>query len=159
MFFFLFLSYFNYLCYPIFPTFSLISPSMQGIKKPFTEVIKANIGDCHAMGQKPITFFRQVCLQDILHVMLNFKQQFLYILYICSICFVRSWLCALIQIFLKTANFQKMPKVELAAFCKHVVEEVSVQEKLLSQIELDSSSIHEIKMSNYLTVAEILFSL
>lgn len=31
-----------------------------GIKKPFTEVIKANIGDCHAMGQKPITFFRQV---------------------------------------------------------------------------------------------------
>ncbi|XP_069686059.1 alanine aminotransferase 1 isoform X2 [Periplaneta americana] len=32
----------------------------QGIKKPFTEVIKANIGDCHAMGQKPITFIRQV---------------------------------------------------------------------------------------------------
>uniref|UniRef100_A0A8C1PXL5 Alanine aminotransferase 1 n=1 Tax=Cyprinus carpio TaxID=7962 RepID=A0A8C1PXL5_CYPCA len=31
-----------------------------GIKKPFTEVIRANIGDCHAMGQKPITFFRQV---------------------------------------------------------------------------------------------------
>lgn len=32
----------------------------QGVKKPFTEVIKANIGDAHAMGQKPITFFRQV---------------------------------------------------------------------------------------------------
>ncbi|XP_060718895.1 alanine aminotransferase 2-like isoform X2 [Tachysurus vachellii] len=32
----------------------------QGMKKPFTEVIRANIGDCHAMGQKPITFFRQV---------------------------------------------------------------------------------------------------
>uniref|UniRef100_A0A8C5EL42 alanine transaminase n=1 Tax=Gouania willdenowi TaxID=441366 RepID=A0A8C5EL42_GOUWI len=32
----------------------------QGAKKPFTEVIKANIGDAHAMGQKPITFFRQV---------------------------------------------------------------------------------------------------
>lgn len=32
----------------------------QGVKKPFTEVIRANIGDCHAMGQKPITFFRQV---------------------------------------------------------------------------------------------------
>lgn len=31
-----------------------------GMKKPFTEVIKANIGDCQAMGQKPITFFRQV---------------------------------------------------------------------------------------------------
>ncbi|XP_014248318.1 alanine aminotransferase 1 [Cimex lectularius] len=32
----------------------------QGIKKPFTEVMKANIGDCHAMGQVPITFIRQV---------------------------------------------------------------------------------------------------
>ncbi|KAG5887845.1 hypothetical protein JTB14_005611 [Gonioctena quinquepunctata] len=32
----------------------------QGVKKPFKEVIKANIGDCHAMGQKPITFIRQV---------------------------------------------------------------------------------------------------
>lgn len=32
----------------------------QGVKKPFTEVIRANIGDCHAMGQVPITFIRQV---------------------------------------------------------------------------------------------------
>lgn len=32
----------------------------QGVKKPFTEVIHANIGDAHAMGQKPITFLRQV---------------------------------------------------------------------------------------------------
>lgn len=32
----------------------------KGTKKPFTEVIKANIGDCHAMGQVPITFIRQV---------------------------------------------------------------------------------------------------
>jgi len=32
----------------------------QGSKKAFTEVIKANIGDCHAMGQQPITFIRQV---------------------------------------------------------------------------------------------------
>ncbi|XP_073416921.1 alanine aminotransferase 2 [Dendrobates tinctorius] len=32
----------------------------QGIKKPFSEVIKANIGDAHAMGQQPITFLRQV---------------------------------------------------------------------------------------------------
>ncbi|KAB1273045.1 Alanine aminotransferase 2 [Camelus dromedarius] len=31
-----------------------------GIKKPFTEVIRANIGDAHAMGQQPITFLRQV---------------------------------------------------------------------------------------------------
>lgn len=32
----------------------------QGVKKPFSEVIRANIGDAHAMGQKPITFLRQV---------------------------------------------------------------------------------------------------
>jgi alanine transaminase len=31
-----------------------------GAKKPFKQVIRANIGDCHAMGQKPLTFFRQV---------------------------------------------------------------------------------------------------
>lgn len=31
-----------------------------GVKKPFNEIIKANIGDAHAMGQKPITFIRQV---------------------------------------------------------------------------------------------------
>ena len=29
-----------------------------GTQKPFNEVIRANIGDCHAMSQKPITFFR-----------------------------------------------------------------------------------------------------
>ncbi|XP_014616813.1 PREDICTED: alanine aminotransferase 1 isoform X1 [Polistes canadensis] len=32
----------------------------KGAKKPFKEVLKANIGDAHAMGQKPITFLRQV---------------------------------------------------------------------------------------------------
>lgn len=31
-----------------------------GVKKPFDVVIKANIGDAHAMGNKPITFIRQV---------------------------------------------------------------------------------------------------
>jgi alanine transaminase len=30
------------------------------VKKPFANVIKANIGDAHAMGNKPITFIRQV---------------------------------------------------------------------------------------------------
>ena len=30
------------------------------MKKPFSSVIKANIGDAHAMGNKPITFIRQV---------------------------------------------------------------------------------------------------
>jgi len=28
-----------------------------GVKKPFTDVIKANIGDAHAMGNLPVTFF------------------------------------------------------------------------------------------------------
>ncbi|XP_027205077.2 alanine aminotransferase 2-like [Dermatophagoides pteronyssinus] len=34
--------------------------------KPFNEVIRANIGDCHAMGQRPLTFLRQVlaCSSD-----------------------------------------------------------------------------------------------
>ncbi|KAH9639680.1 hypothetical protein HF086_002506 [Spodoptera exigua] len=32
----------------------------KGAKKPFKQVIKANIGDAHAMGQQPITFIRQV---------------------------------------------------------------------------------------------------
>ncbi|KAK6731854.1 hypothetical protein RB195_007983 [Necator americanus] len=32
----------------------------QGANKPFKSVIKANIGDAHAMGQKPITYIRQV---------------------------------------------------------------------------------------------------
>lgn len=32
----------------------------QGVKKPFDEVIRANIGDCHAMGQPYITFLRDV---------------------------------------------------------------------------------------------------
>jgi alanine transaminase len=31
-----------------------------GVEKPFKEVIRANIGDAHAMGQQPITFLRQV---------------------------------------------------------------------------------------------------
>ncbi|XP_063155845.1 alanine aminotransferase 1 isoform X2 [Candoia aspera] len=32
----------------------------QGVRKPFTEVIAANIGDAQAVGQKPIAFLRQV---------------------------------------------------------------------------------------------------
>lgn len=39
--------------------------ALQGMKKPFAEVIKANIGDAHAMGQQPITFFRQVCAEAL----------------------------------------------------------------------------------------------
>jgi len=32
----------------------------KGVSKPFEKVIRANIGDCHATGQKPVTFIRQV---------------------------------------------------------------------------------------------------
>ncbi|CAD7090598.1 unnamed protein product [Hermetia illucens] len=32
----------------------------RGVKKPFDEVIRANTGDCQAMGQAPITYIRQV---------------------------------------------------------------------------------------------------
>ena len=39
----------------------MLSQEIQdGVKKPFSSVIKANIGDAHAMGNKPITFIRQV---------------------------------------------------------------------------------------------------
>jgi len=43
-----------------------------GVKYPFDQVIRANIGDAHAMGQSPVTFLRQVlslvvnpCLADL----------------------------------------------------------------------------------------------
>lgn len=32
----------------------------KGVSKPFPDVIRANIGDCHAVGQTPLTFIRQV---------------------------------------------------------------------------------------------------
>ncbi|KAI8425864.1 hypothetical protein MSG28_004884 [Choristoneura fumiferana] len=32
----------------------------KGVQKPFSRVVFANIGDCHALGQQPITFIRQV---------------------------------------------------------------------------------------------------
>ncbi|VDD85102.1 unnamed protein product [Enterobius vermicularis] len=43
----------------------------KGVKKPFKNVIKANIGDAHAMGQKPITFIREVFLYKILSCLSN----------------------------------------------------------------------------------------
>ncbi|XP_044151705.1 alanine aminotransferase 2-like [Bufo gargarizans] len=43
----------------------------QGVKKPFTEVIKANIGDAHAMGQKPLTYLRQVTALCLYPELLN----------------------------------------------------------------------------------------
>lgn len=37
-----------------------------GTDRPFNSVIRANIGDCHAMGQTPLTYLRQVlaCASD-----------------------------------------------------------------------------------------------
>lgn len=49
-----------YICIIQNTLFYVINFQFQGVKKPFKEVLKANIGDCHAMGQKPITFIRQV---------------------------------------------------------------------------------------------------
>merc|ERR1719216_318805 len=46
-----------------------------GVKKPFSSVIKANIGDAHAMGNKPITFIRQV-LAIVTHPPLLDSQDF-----------------------------------------------------------------------------------
>ena len=48
---------------------------LEGVKKPFDSVIKANIGDAHAMGNKPITFIRQV-LALITHPPLLETEQF-----------------------------------------------------------------------------------
>ena len=39
---------------------SLMKELAGGAKKPFDSVLQANIGDCHATGQNPITFIRQV---------------------------------------------------------------------------------------------------
>lgn len=46
----------------IFPfTFKLDSVHVQGDKSyPFDRVVFCNIGDCHAMGQRPLTFVRQL---------------------------------------------------------------------------------------------------
>lgn len=38
----------------------LINELKNNVQKPFTEVIRANIGDCHLMGETPITYIRQV---------------------------------------------------------------------------------------------------
>ena len=42
------------------------SSSSSNNQRLFNEVIRANIGDCHAMGQRPLTFLRQVlaCSSD-----------------------------------------------------------------------------------------------
>ena len=47
----------------------------KGVEKPFKTVIKANIGDAHAMGNKPITFIRQVGLDKIEQIGLDKTRQ------------------------------------------------------------------------------------
>lgn len=42
----------------------------QGVKKPFDAVIRANIGDCHAMGQPYIKFLRDVSVQIIIIIIM-----------------------------------------------------------------------------------------
>jgi hypothetical protein len=58
------------ICSPVYGIFELFWCHIlfQGTKKPFTEVIKANIGDCHAMGQTPITFIRQVRIMCCIYI-------------------------------------------------------------------------------------------
>ena len=65
------------------------------MKKPFSSVIKANIGDAHAMGNKPITFIRQVkilkrpvwvgillVVPTFVRVSLYIDQGFLYVMHV-----------------------------------------------------------------------------
>ena len=48
--------------------------SIQGTSLPFEQVIRANIGDAQAMGQKPITFVREVSIvHEVLLLILIFK--------------------------------------------------------------------------------------
>lgn len=49
-----------FICFVLILFFHLLQ---QGVKKPFDAVIRANIGDCHAMGQPYIKFLRDVSVQ------------------------------------------------------------------------------------------------
>ncbi|KAK9869462.1 hypothetical protein WA026_003217 [Henosepilachna vigintioctopunctata] len=50
-----------YISLPVYVRVSEIEKELQsGVKKPFKKLYKSIIGDCHAMGQIPITFIRQV---------------------------------------------------------------------------------------------------
>lgn len=43
----------------------LIRELKSGASKPFAEVIRGNIGDCHLMGEQPITYIRQVLASSL----------------------------------------------------------------------------------------------
>ncbi|XP_052780449.1 alanine aminotransferase 2-like [Mya arenaria] len=49
----------------------LLKELAAGAQKPFSKVLPANIGDCHATGQTPITFIRQVVALCTLPDLLN----------------------------------------------------------------------------------------
>ncbi|KAL9976107.1 hypothetical protein ACROYT_G013357 [Oculina patagonica] len=44
---------------------------LKGAQKPYKEVVKANIGDAHALGMKPLTFPRQVIAMCVCPELLN----------------------------------------------------------------------------------------
>ena len=50
---------------PLFVIQYILICYLQGVKKPFEQVIRANIGDCHATGQQPLTFLRQASILQI----------------------------------------------------------------------------------------------
>ena len=50
----------EWLYYTLCPAITLDKELKDRVKKPFTSVIKANIGEAHAMENKPITFIKQV---------------------------------------------------------------------------------------------------
>ncbi|KMQ88289.1 alanine aminotransferase 2-like protein [Lasius niger] len=49
----------------------MVVEPLEGAKKPFKEVMKATVGDAHAMGQQPITFLRQVLTLTVSPKLLN----------------------------------------------------------------------------------------
>ena len=71
-------------------------------------MIKANIGDAHAMGNKPIVFIRQV--QHDFHIILQSRIQW----YFPPSQMCRCLLWSLIPLCLKVMNFLRMPRTGLS---------------------------------------------
>ena len=71
-------------------------------------MIKANIGDAHAMGNKPIVFIRQV--QHNFHIILQSRIQWYFSLSQMRRCLLWS----LIPLCLKVMNFLRMPRTGLS---------------------------------------------
>lgn len=73
-----------FICFVFSFVFNLLQ---QGVKKPFDAVIRANIGDCHAMGQPYIKFLRDVSVQIIIIIMINRLVMFLLLMNILNATF------------------------------------------------------------------------